>query len=160
MEQKKISYVCGTSDVPLIYNTIGQVFDDTAAKFPEREAIVVCHQDIRWSYRELKETVDAYAAGLVALGFEPGDRVGIWSPNNVEWVITQFATAKVGIILVNINPAYRTSELEYALNLSGCKGLILADKFKSSDYVEMVRTLAPEIGNCAVGELEAASCLH
>ncbi len=156
MSNDTASYVCGTSDIPLLFKTVGQTFDETVALYPDREAIIVCHQNIRWSYSELKQAVDACAAGLVSLGLEPGDRVGIWSPNTVEWVVTQFATAKAGIILVNINPAYRLSELEYALKLSGCKGLILADQFKTSNYVEMVRTLAPEIDTATPGALKAA----
>ena len=109
------SYVHGASAVPLIGETIGVYFDRAVARWPESEALVVRHQAVRWTYRELQQQVDAYAAGLLALGLEPGDRVGIWSPNNAEWVVTQFATAKTGIILVNINPAYRTHEVEYAL---------------------------------------------
>jgi fatty-acyl-CoA synthase len=123
--------------------------------WPESEALVVRHQQIRWTYRELQQQVDAFAAGLLALGFEPGDRVGILSPNNSEWVITQFATAKAGIILVNINPAYRVTELEYALNKVTCKGLITAGGFRSSDYVGMLRQLAPEIDICRPCELNA-----
>lgn len=155
MTDTTASYVCGTSDVPLLFKTVGQAFDETAAIYADREAIVACHQNIRWTYSELKAAVDACAAGLIALGLKPGDRIGIWSPNNVEWVVTQFATAKAGLILVNINPAYRLSELEYALNLSGCRALILADQFKSSDYVNMVQTLAPEINNCTPCALKA-----
>ncbi len=155
MSHTTISYVCGTSDVPLLFKTVGQTFDETAVAFADREAIVVCHQDIRWTYAELKVAVDAYAAGLISLDLNPGDRIGIWSPNNVEWIITQFATAKAGLILVNINPAYRLSELEYALNLSGCRALILADQFKSSNYVEMIQALAPELASCLPGALKA-----
>lgn len=156
MPHTTASYVCGTSDTSLLYKTIGQAFDETAATYAHREAIVVCHQDIRWSYAQLKAAVDAYASGLIALGLSQGDRVGIWSPNKIEWVITQFATAKAGLILVNINPAYRLSELEYALNLSGCRALILADQFKSSNYVDMLCTLAPEINSCKAGNLKAS----
>lgn len=155
MSQGTASYVCGTSNVPLLYKTVGQVFDEAATTYGHREAIVVCHQHIRWTYTELKAAVDACAAGLIALGLKPGDRVGIWSPNNVEWIITQFATAKAGLILVNINPAYRLSELEHALNLSECRALILADHFKSSNYVEMMQTLAPELNSCAPNTLKA-----
>src|SRR5262249_29522653 len=139
------SYVHGASAVPLIGETIGVRFDRAVARWPESEALVVRHQGVRWTYRELQRQVDAFAAGLLALGLEAGDRVGIWSPNNAEWVVTQFATAKAGIILVNINPAYRLTELEHALNKVGCKGLILAATFKSSDYVAMLRQLAPEL---------------
>ena len=151
------SYVHGASDMPLIGETIGANFDQAVIRWPDAEALVVCHQNIRWTYRELQEQVDAVAAGLLALGLEPGDRVGIWSPNNAEWVVTQFATAKAGLILVNINPAYRLAELEYALNKVGCKGLITAETFKTSDYVGMIRDLAPELDQCAPGELRAAT---
>ncbi|MEQ9641147.1 MAG: AMP-binding protein [Alphaproteobacteria bacterium] len=150
------SYVHGASTVPLRYQTIGNAFDETAARFPDREALVVRHQDIRWTYAELKERVDEVATGLVALGLEPGERIGIWSPNNSEWTLTQFATAKAGLILVNINPAYRVTELEYALNKVGCKALITAASFKSSDYLSMLHDLAPELDSCAPGELKAA----
>ena len=149
------SYVHGASATPLIGATIGTRFDQAVERWPEREALVVRHQGIRWRYRELKREVDAFAAGLLALGLEPGDRVGIWSPNNAEWVVTQFATAKAGLVLVTINPAYRLSELEYALNKVGCKALVTAVSFKSSDYVEMLRELAPEIDRCAPGQISA-----
>src|SRR6202034_3384251 len=122
-----------------------------AARFEERDALIVRHQGVRWSYAELKAKIDAFAAGLLALGLSPGDRIGIWSPNNAEWVITQFATAKAGLILVNINPAYRLSELDYALNKVGCKALVTADSFKTSDYVGMLRELAPEIDRSPPG---------
>src|SRR5439155_26597489 len=105
---------------------------------------------------ELQERVDAFAAGLLALGLAPGDRIGIWSPNNSEWVVTQFATAKAGLILVNINPAYRLAELEYAISKVECKALITAQRFKTSEYVAMLRELAPEIGASARGHLKAS----
>src|SRR4029077_16904261 len=108
------------------------------------------------SYGELREAADRLAAGLLTLGLQPGDRIGIWSPNNSEWVLTQFATAKAGLILVNINPAYRIAELEYALNKVGCKALVLAERFKTSDYVGMLRELAPELGHATPGKLESA----
>lgn len=148
------SYVCGTSDQPLIYQTIGDAFDGAVERWADREAIVVRHQNIRWTYRQLGEAVDAFAAGLLALDLEPGDRVGIWSPNNVEWVIAQFATAKAGLILVNINPAYRKGELSYTLNKVACKALILAREFKSSNYVAMLREIAPAIENAENGKLD------
>jgi fatty-acyl-CoA synthase len=150
------SYVHGASDIPLIGETIGVHFDRVVARFPERDALVVRHQGIRWNYRELQRQVDAFAAGLVALGLKPGERIGIWSPNNAEWVVTQFATAKAGLILVNINPAYRLTELEYALNKSGCVALITAARFKSSDYIQMLRDLAPELAAAPPGNLRAA----
>ena len=149
------SYVSGTSDVPLLGLTIGQQLDATVAAYAEREALVVRQQKIRWTWREFAERVDAIAAGLLALGLEPGDRVGIWSPNNAEWVLTQFATAKAGLILVNVNPAYRLAELEYALNKVGCRALVTATAFKSSDYAGMLHTLAPEIDDCEPGKLAA-----
>jgi fatty-acyl-CoA synthase len=150
------SYVHGASDLPLIGETIGVHFDRIVERFPERDALIVRHQSISWNYRELQRKVDAFAAGLVALGLKPGERVGIWSPNNAEWVVTQFATAKAGLILVNINPAYRLTELEYALNKSGCVALITASRFKTSDYVGMLRELAPELATASPGNLHAA----
>src|SRR3990172_11518886 len=150
------SYVHGASGTPLMGRTVGAFFDDAARRWPDGAALVVRHQDVRWTYGQLKDRVDAFAAGLLALGLEPGDRVGIWSPNNAEWVIVQFATAKAGLILVNINPAYRLTELDYALTKVGCKALITASAFKSSDYVAMLRELAPEIDCCRAGQLRAA----
>ena len=149
------SYAHGVSTTPLLGDTIGAHFDKAAERWSERDALVVRQQNVRWSYGELKAKVDAFAAGLLALGLSPGDRVGIWSPNNAEWVITQFATAKAGLILVNINPAYRLSELDYALNKVGCKALVTAHSFKTSDYVGMLRELAPEIDRSAPGKLQA-----
>jgi fatty-acyl-CoA synthase len=154
------SYVHGASDVALIGDTIGAHFDRMAEHHAERDALIVRHQDVRWSYRELAERVDALAAGLLALGLERGERVGIWSPNNAEWVLTQFATAKAGLILVNINPAYRLAELEYALNKVGCAALITAARFKSSDYLGMLGALAPELNEAEPGRLQAARLPH
>jgi fatty-acyl-CoA synthase len=150
------SYVHGASNIPLIGETIGVHFDKAVERFGDRDALVVRHQQIKWSYRDLQHEVDTFAIGLVALGLKPGERVGIWSPNNAEWVITQFATAKAGLILVNINPAYRLAELEYALNKAGCVALITAARFKSSDYIQMLRDLAPELATAAPGKLQAA----
>ena len=155
MPKASKSYVCGSSQIPLMYKTVGEVLKETVQRWGRREAIVVRHQSLRWSYRQLGEAVDRFAAGLLSMGLEPGDRVGIWSPNNVEWIITQFATAKAGLILVNVNPAYRLSELEYALNKVGCRALILATQFKSSNYLEMIRQLVPEIDHCPPGKLRA-----
>ena len=150
------SYAHGASDVKLIGETIGASFDRTVASWGDQPGLIVRQQGIRWSYRELGEKVDAFAAGLVALGLRPGERIGIWSPNNAEWVVTQFATAKAGLILVNINPAYRLAELEYALNKVGCRALITATAFKTSDYVGMLNTLAPELAHAQPGRLTAA----
>ena len=149
------SYAHGASTKPLLGETLGVNFDLAAEKWGERDALIVRHQNIRWTYNDLKNEVDAFAAGLIALGLEPGDRIGIWSPNNSEWVVTQYATAKAGLILVNINPAYRVSELEYALNKVTCKALILATQFKSSDYMGMLKELAPEISFCEPGSLKS-----
>src|SRR6266404_4530750 len=146
------SYVHGTSDRPLIGDTIGVHLDRMASLSPDRPALIARAQKVRWSYGEFQSQVDATAAGLVAMGFLPGDRIGIWSPNNAEWVVTQFATAKAGAILVNINPAYRLHELEYALNKAGCAGLILAPSFKTSDYLAMIVNLCPEIVDAATPE--------
>jgi fatty-acyl-CoA synthase len=156
MTEAALSYVHGAVGVPLIGETIGANFDRAVERWGERPALIVRQQGVRWNYRELGEKVDAFAAGLIALGLQPGERVGIWSPNNAEWVITQFATAKAGLILVNINPAYRLSELEYALNKVGCRALISATSFKTSDYVGMVNTLAPELRAALPGRLQAA----
>ncbi len=145
MDKLRKSYVSGAGEHPLTYETIGEAFDRIVGDYGEREALVVCHQDIRWTYRELAAEVEKAAAGLVALGLEKGDRVGVWAPNSAEWVVMQYATAKAGLIQVNINPAYRISELEYALNKVGCKALALASAFKSSDYVAMMAELAPEL---------------
>ncbi|TLN24242.1 AMP-binding protein [bacterium] len=156
----KKSYVIGRSDKPLIGETIGDYFDSVAARWPGRDALVVRHQNIKWSWAELKSQVDSFAAGLISLGLRKGDRVGIWSTNNAEWVVTQFATAKAGLILVNINPAYRLAEVEYALNKAGIKALITLDRFKTSDYTGMVKTLAPELAQSEPGKLCAASLPH
>ena len=150
------SYVHGASSQPLIGETIGRHFDHIAGRFPDRPALVVRHQNVRLSYAELKQRVDAVAAGLIALGLKPGDRIGIWSPNNLEWVLTQFATAKAGLILVNINPAYRSHELEYAVNKVGCAALILSPALKTSKYLDIMREIAPELDSCAPGELRSA----
>jgi fatty-acyl-CoA synthase len=155
MTDAALSYVHGATAIPLIGETIGANFDHAVARWGERPALVVRQQDVRWTYQELGARVDAFAAGLMALGLEPGERVGIWSPNNAEWVITQFATAKAGLILVNINPAYRLAELEYALNKVGCRALITATSFKTSDYIGMVNTLAPELRTALPGRLKS-----
>ncbi|KAI5915524.1 AMP-binding protein [Thauera sp. 2A1] len=150
-----LSYVHGASDNQLIGQTIGRFFDEACARHAERDALVVRHQNVRLSYAALKQKVDALACGLMRLGLEPGERVGIWSQNNAEWALTQFATAKAGLVLVNINPAYRRSELEYALNKVGCRALILSPAFKTSNYLEMIADLAPELGHCEPGLLRS-----
>jgi fatty-acyl-CoA synthase len=149
------SYVHGVSTTPLLGETIGANLEKTAARWPERDAVVVRHQDVRWSYATLNEAADRLAAGLLSLGLEPGERVGIWAPNGIEWVTTQFATAKAGLILVNINPAYRLTELAFALKKVGCSALVTADSFKTSDYITMLRELLPELDGAEPGALES-----
>ncbi|MCW3064834.1 MAG: AMP-binding protein [Solirubrobacterales bacterium] len=140
-----LSYAHGAHDVPLPGETIGANLEATAARFPDRDALVARHQGLRYTYAELDAEVDALARALLAQGIERGDRVGIWSPNRAEWAVVQYASAKVGAILVNVNPAYRTSELEYALKQSGCRLLLAAPSFKASDYVEMVEAVRPRL---------------
>ena len=132
-------------ETPLIEATIGDFFDAMVERYPDREALVVCHQNIRWTYRQLQQQVNRLASAMIEMGLEIGDRVGIWSHNNAEWLLMQLATAKVGVILVNINPAYRSFELQYALNKLGCSALVLMRHFKSSDYANIIRELCPEI---------------
>jgi fatty-acyl-CoA synthase len=148
------SYVHGANAQALIGRTIGSYFDEVCARYAAREALVVTHQAARLSYAQLRDKVDRLACGLMRLGLKRGDRIGIWSQNNLEWALTQFATAKAGLVLVNINPAYRRAELEYALNKAGCRALILAPEFKSSNYLEMIGDLAPELAHAAVGSLK------
>jgi fatty-acyl-CoA synthase len=154
------SMVTGAKEPPLLQSTISAALDRAAETWGDRDALIVRHQGIRWSYKELKRQVDAFAAGLVALGLERGDRIGIWAPNCFEWVVTQFATAKAGLILVNINPAYRLAELEYALNKVECSALVTAARFKTSDYIGMLQDLAPEISACEPGALQAEKLPH
>ena len=141
----ELSYSCGTADVPLLGETIGANLERTVNRVPDREALVSRHQGLRYTYAELDAAVDELARGLMDVGIEPRERVGIWSPNCAEWVLVQYATAKIGAILVNVNPAYRTSELEYALRQSGCRTLIAAPSFKTSDYVSMVAEVHPSL---------------
>ncbi|MET2828352.1 AMP-binding protein [Mesorhizobium shangrilense] len=150
------AHVSGERSVPLLPHTIPALFSQTAAKYATQDAAVFVAQDKRFTWSELSDTVDALAAGFLALGLEKGDRVGIWSPNRWEWLVTQFATARIGLILVNINPAYRLTELEYALNKVSCKALVTAAQFKSSDYLGMIETLAPELATTTPGKLKAS----
>ena len=149
------SFVCGTTEQPLLFQTVGEVLKLAAERSPRHDALIVRHQRTRLSYGELNDQADRLARGLLARGLKPGDRVGIWSPNNLQWVITLFAAARAGLILVNINPAYRVTELEYALVKAGCRMLILAPSFKSSNYLEMIRSLGAERRDCnALSQLE------
>ncbi|MFM0288932.1 AMP-binding protein [Paraburkholderia megapolitana] len=151
-----LSYVRGSTEIPLSDATIAHFVHDTVTRFADRPAVVFREQRIRWTWREFAQEIDVLAAGLLALGIGAGDRVGIWSPNRVEWLLTQFATARIGAVLVNINPAYRLAELEYALNAVSCKAIIAAERFKTSMYLEMLQELAPELASATPGDLHAA----
>ena len=148
-----VSYASGSSDKPLLGSTIGKFFDYAAGRYAEREAVVSIHQQVRFTYSQLAERVNKLAKAFISAGFQKGDRIGIWSPNNVQWLITQYATAKAGLILVTINPAYRSHELAYVLRQSGCKGLILQNNLRSSNYEQMLCELCPELPNVSTGKL-------
>jgi fatty-acyl-CoA synthase len=149
------SYVCGASTSTLIGRCIGQVLDDTAEHYPERDALVVKHENRRFTYRQLKTEIDLAARGFLSLGIKKGDRIGIWSTNSSEWVITQFATAKIGAILVNINPLNRAFELKHVLRQSECQTLLMIDGFRDANYVPILREICPEIGSSAPGSLQS-----
>ena len=149
-----MSYVRGSTTPNLVHSTISQLLKNAVSQYGSRDALIF--PNLKLSYEDFDRAVEALAIGFLALGLEKGDRLGIWSPNRLEWVLTQFATARIGVILVNINPAYQLSELEYSLNKVGCKALVLAKNFKSSEYVKMIHTLAPEIDKCLPGELKSS----
>jgi len=151
----QLSIVQGATEPALFEHTIGEALQRAIAKWPKQEALVSVHQGGRWTYEELGWRVDQFAAGLLALGLKPGDRIGIWAPNCAEWALVQFATARIGLILVNINPSYRLTEVEYTLKKVGMKALVCAEKFKSSEYVAMISELAPEIPKCMPGDLKS-----
>ncbi len=156
MANKAASYVSGISDAPLLGETIGASLDKAVQRWGDREALVSPSHDVRWTWKEFADRVDALAAGLLALGLQRGERIGIWSLNRPEWTLTQFAAAKAGLILVTINPAYRLSELEFALGKVGCAALVTATAFKTSNYIEMINTLLPELARTRSGDLRAA----
>ncbi|MDO6545898.1 AMP-binding protein [Pseudoalteromonas carrageenovora] len=149
------SYFKGSRNTPLTNKTIGAYFDFIVDKNPNALAVVVNHQNIRLTYKEFQKEVNQLAMGLLAIGVKPGDRVGIWSPNNIQWCLTQFATAKIGAIMVCINPSYRPNELQYALNSVECSTLITTSQFKGSNYIDMLNSLAPELKHCDNGKLSA-----
>ena len=155
-----LSHVVGESSPALSEWTIAQWLDHTAAARPGHTACVFTDAGLRFTWGELREQADRLAAGLLKLGFAQGDRLGIWGPNRAEWVLAQYATARIGVVLVNINPAYRLAELEYALNKVQCKGLITAPAFKTSQYLQMLQTLAPELAGATPGHLQAARLPH
>ncbi len=151
-----LAHVRGDTDAPLSQQTIPALLASTVARFGSRPAVLFREQGIAWTWREFATVVDEMAAGLLALGLQRGDRAGIWSPNRAEWLVTQFATARIGVILVNINPAYRLAELEYALNVSGCRAIVSAEQLKTSMYLQMLCSLAPELAHSEPGALKAA----
>ena len=155
-----LSVVAGALEPPLSALTIGQWLAHTATRLPDTTACVFREQGVRWNWAQLHDQAQTLAAALLTLGFQPGDRLGIWSPNRSEWVQVQYATALIGVIVVNINPAYRLAELEYALNKVQCKGIVSAQAFKTSDYLQMLQTLAPELAGCEPGQLQAARLPH
>jgi len=154
------SYARGATDAPLIEQTIGDFFDAMAQRQPGREALVSRHEGLRYTYEELRDASRQLASALLRLGLAPGERVGIWSHNNAAWVLLQLATARVGLVLVNINPAYRTSEVEYALDKVDCAVLVTMPRFKTSDYLGMLRELAPELEAAGAAGVEGATALH
>ncbi|MGF6311006.1 fatty-acyl-CoA synthase [Bradyrhizobium sp. i1.8.4] len=153
---KADSYVCGISDTPLLGETIGRSLDRARARWGDREALVSPSHNVRWTWNEFACHVEALAAGFLALGLQRGERIGIWSLNRPEWTLTQFAAAKAGLILVTINPAYRLSELEFALGKVGCAAIVTATAFKTSAYMEMLNTLLPELASSEPGHLRSA----
>ncbi len=158
--QGGLAHVAGETEPPLWIRTIPSLLADTARRHAAREAVVFPNLGIRWTWEEFAQRVDRIAAGFVALGLRAGDRIGIWSPNRPEWVLTQFASARAGLILTTINPAYRSAELEYVLNKVQAKALVTAESFKSSDYLGMLRMLAPELETAEPGRLSAARLPH
>src|ERR1700712_3034198 len=155
-----LSYVSGTSDQPLLYQTVGATLERAAERWPARDALIIPQQNIRWSWRQLNDAADRLARGFLSPGLATRGRLRISAPNRLEWVVTQFASAKAGLILVTINPAYRVNELEAALNKVAASALVLAPSFKSSNYVAMIRQLAPELGTGVAGDLKLARLPH
>ena len=160
MKQQRLSYAYGASSQPLLGMTIGAKFDQACEQYAEQDAVISVHQNVRLSYKQLQDQVNAFACSLIELGLEKGDRIGIWSPNCVEWTITQFAAFKAGMILVNLNPAYKSSELEYVLNKVSCKALVIAAQFKTSNYQEILTKIAPEVTQCTDKRLSAKRLPH
>jgi fatty-acyl-CoA synthase len=154
------SFVQGLDTALLRFETIGQALDAAAFNWGSHDALIVHHQNVRWTYTEFNQRADALAAGLLALGLSPGERIGIWASNCSEWALTQFASAKAGLILVNLNPAYRANELEFSLNKVGCRALVIAERFKNVNFLEVLRSIAPELDECAPNELQSARLAH
>ena len=154
------AHVRGETCVPLWNLTIPEMVAKRAAEHPDRDALISHHQNQRFTYAQLAREIDRLAAGLLALGLRAGDRLGIWSPNCTEWILCQFATARIGVVLVTVNPAYRLGELEYALNKIQCRALVLAERYKTSDYIAMIKRLAPELAHARPDALELAKLPH
>ena len=150
------SYAHGSGDTPLLGVTVGQLLDTAARRWPDNDALIVVDQGVRWNWRELRERARDFAAGLIALGLQPGERVGMLATNRAEWLVAQFGTACAGLVLVNINPAYRTPELEYALKKVGCRAIVSEASYKTSDYIAMLTELAPELAASEPGHLHSA----
>jgi fatty-acyl-CoA synthase len=150
---KQISYVHGVDEKPLLGLTVGELLNTAVERWRDNPALIVPDQNIHWSYAELAAKVDEFAAGLIGLGLDVGGRVGVWAPNCAQWIVAQYATAKAGLILVNINPAYRLPELIFALTQTGCKALVLTPRLKKSDYIEMLSELLPNLVNTAPGDV-------
>jgi fatty-acyl-CoA synthase len=153
---QSMSFVSGTGHQPLQYRTVDGVLKAVLEESPDRAALVVPFQKLSFTYAELDREVERVARGLIAQGLRPGERVGIWAPNCAEWIVTLFGAARAGLILVNINPAYRRSELEYALRLVGCRAMVFAARFKHSDYAGMLNALIPELRTAVPGQLQSA----
>lgn len=160
MTKLSTSYMCGDSSEPLIYETIGNYFDSIAEKFPDNDALIMRHQDVRWTYKQYQEQINKLATGLLNLGIKRGDRVAIWGPNSYEWCLTQYATAKIGAVMVCVNPGYRVTELERALNAVECRVVITAEKFKNSEYLAMLQELAPELSASNPHQLNLQALPH
>src|ERR1035438_8332314 len=151
------SFVSGTSDQPLLYRTVDGVLKAVVGAVPARAALVVPFQSMRFTFAEFDREVERIARGMIACGLEPGERIGIWAPNCAEWVLTLFAAARAGLTLVNLNPAYRSMEMDFALKLVGCRALVFAPRFKTSDYAGMLASLIPELAAAAPGRLVCAA---
>lgn len=149
------SYVSGSASKPLMGESIGGALDRAAETWPDQPAVVACEQGVRLTYAELRDRADAIARGLISLGLVPGDRIGIWSPNNIEWVLTQFAAAKAGLILVSLNPAYRSAEVAYAIKQVSCRAIVCATSYKTSNYLDILSAIAPEFRTSKRGALHS-----
>uniref|UniRef100_A0A5F8GUN8 Medium-chain acyl-CoA ligase ACSF2, mitochondrial n=1 Tax=Monodelphis domestica TaxID=13616 RepID=A0A5F8GUN8_MONDO len=150
-----LSYIQGPKDIELVCKTVGECFDDTVKKFPDREALVAVPQNIRKTFAQLKQEVDMAALGLVKIGINTGDRLAMWSPNSYEWVLMQLATAQAGIVLVSVNPAYQAQELEFVLKKVNCKAIVFPNKFKTQNYYNILKLICPELETCSPGELRS-----